>query len=82
MDVVQPAPSFSGARSSERKQPPKLYFAKPMLGVWKSEIQRFMVGRGLEWREDASNASDKYMRNRVRNEVSRTVYGVVWCVVV
>jgi len=23
----------------------------------------------LEWREDASNASDKYMRNRVRNEL-------------
>ena len=42
-------------------------FIKPLLGVGKARLVRFLEARGLEWREDASNAAaDKYKRNRVR----------------
>jgi len=47
----------------------RLYFAKPMLGLRKSDIKEFLSNQELQWREDASNASDKYMRNRVRNQL-------------
>lgn len=44
-------------------------FAKPMLGVSKTEVLNFLSSQGLLWRDDASNLSNKYMRNRVRNEL-------------
>ena len=44
-------------------------FAKPMLGVTKVDIENFLSSEGLTWREDSSNASGKYLRNRVRNEL-------------
>jgi len=44
-------------------------FAKPMLKIPKAEIEKFLTMQGLPWREDSSNASDKYLRNRVRNQV-------------
>ena len=53
-------------RASEESD---IYFAKPMLNVRKCEINDFLTSRNLEWREDESNASDKYLRNRVRNEL-------------
>jgi len=53
-------------RASEESD---IYFAKPMLNVRKCEIIDFLTSRNLQWREDESNASDKYLRNRVRNEL-------------
>jgi len=44
-------------------------FAKPMLGVSKVDIEHFLTSQRLTWREDSSNASNKYLRNRVRNEL-------------
>jgi len=42
--------------------------ARPLLGVTRAEIERFAAARGLVWREDASNASPRYARNRLRRE--------------
>jgi tRNA(Ile)-lysidine synthase len=39
---------------------------RPMLRVERSEIEAFARDRGLAWREDSSNASDAYARNRLR----------------
>lgn len=39
---------------------------RPLLRVARSEIERFARERGLCWREDASNAQDRYARNRLR----------------
>lgn len=41
---------------------------RPLLGVRKSEIESWMAGRKLKWREDASNAVNDVVRNRLRNE--------------
>jgi tRNA(Ile)-lysidine synthase len=42
---------------------------RPLLGVTRDETAAYCRERGLAWREDASNASDAYARNRVRNEL-------------
>lgn len=41
------------------------YF-RPILGLSKQEIEQYLTLRGLEWREDSSNQSRDYKRNRVR----------------
>ena len=81
MEVLRPAyeaDNDDGGGGGEGEE--RVYFAKPMLGVRKSEIVEFMVEKGLEWREDESNGSDKYLRNRVRNEVSSRRGGADICV--
>lgn len=40
---------------------------RPMLRVSRSEVERFAAERGLVWREDRTNASDRYARNRLRH---------------
>lgn len=39
---------------------------RPLLGVARAEILAHAQRRGLAWREDASNQSDAYTRNRIR----------------
>jgi hypothetical protein len=41
-------------------------FLKPLLGVSKPTLQRYLQCKGLSWREDSSNQSRKYKRNAVR----------------
>lgn len=42
---------------------------RPMLGVWKEEILEYAMRNGLEWREDSTNSSQDYLRNRVRKRL-------------
>ena len=42
---------------------------RPMLGVSREEIRGWMSSNGFAWREDSSNASGEYKRNRIRSEV-------------
>jgi tRNA(Ile)-lysidine synthase len=42
---------------------------RPLLGVTRQETAEHCRSRGLTWREDASNASDAYARNRIRHEL-------------
>jgi len=42
---------------------------RPLIGVRRSELRDWAIARGVVWREDASNDSPKYTRNRIRNEV-------------
>ena len=42
---------------------------RPLLGVKKAEIVRILQTAGGNWREDATNSTDWYFRNRVRNRV-------------
>ena len=52
--------AFSGMRIQNGK------LIRPMLKVKPSSIVEFLKHRGVVWREDASNASLKYLRNKVR----------------
>jgi tRNA(Ile)-lysidine synthase len=40
---------------------------RPLLGVTRAATAAYCAERGLPWREDATNASDAYARNRVRH---------------
>ncbi len=43
-----------------------LPIVRPLLDVRRSDLRRFLVEGNYTWREDQSNASTKYFRNRVR----------------
>jgi len=42
---------------------------RPLLDFTKEELKHYAISNQLTWREDASNASNKYRRNLLRNEV-------------
>ncbi len=42
---------------------------RPMLKFSRNEIEDFAKENKLPWREDSSNASDKYLRNKLRHHV-------------
>lgn len=44
---------------------------RPMTGWFKDEIIQEAKRRGLDWHEDATNASDAYLRNRVRRRLEK-----------
>lgn len=46
-----------------------LPIARPLLHFDKEQLIEFLKENYLTWREDSSNQSDKYLRNRVRNEL-------------
>lgn len=44
-------------------------WARPLLHLTKNQIKHYLTTQRYAWREDASNQSSKYLRNRVRNEL-------------
>jgi tRNA(Ile)-lysidine synthase len=42
---------------------------RPLLIFSRAEIETFANENQLKWREDSSNASDKYLRNKIRHQV-------------
>ena len=42
---------------------------RPLLPFSRAEIDTYAMDHGISWREDSSNASDKYMRNKIRHDV-------------
>ncbi|AWG22342.1 tRNA lysidine(34) synthetase TilS [Flavobacterium faecale] len=42
---------------------------RPMLSLTRQDILEYAQNEGLQWREDSSNASDKYVRNKIRHHL-------------
>ena len=42
---------------------------RPLLGFYRKEIENFAKENKLKWREDSSNSSDKYERNKIRHHL-------------
>jgi len=42
---------------------------RPLLGVSRAEVEAYAAARRIAFREDASNASDAYRRNRIRHHL-------------
>lgn len=55
-----------GRRALLGMEPRTAILVRPLLGLTRHETAAWCRGRGLAWREDASNESDAYARNRVR----------------
>ena len=60
MAPVAPWPLADAANAAD------LVLARPLLGISRAEVERYLVALGLEARHDASNAELRYARNRVR----------------
>lgn len=50
-------------------QPRNGNIIRPLLFCEREEIDRFVLEKNLQWREDISNASTKYYRNLIRHKV-------------
>lgn len=44
-------------------------YVRPLLDVSRADLVEWASQRSLSWRDDPTNASDRFLRNRVRNEV-------------
>ncbi len=42
---------------------------RPLLDVPRSQVEAWLGERGIGWREDASNADERFSRNRIRHEL-------------
>ena len=42
---------------------------RPLLTFSRQEIENFAKENNIKWREDSSNASDKYLRNKIRHTI-------------
>jgi len=42
---------------------------RPLLGAWRAETEAWCAEHGLPWRDDPTNASDAYARNRARHRL-------------
>lgn len=46
-----------------------LQLVRPLLGVQRADLLRYLRTQGLTWREDSSNADQGFVRNRLRHTV-------------
>ncbi|WP_347069958.1 tRNA lysidine(34) synthetase TilS [Flavobacterium sp. WV_118_3] len=42
---------------------------RPLLPFGRNEIEAYATANSIVWREDSSNTSDKYLRNRIRHQI-------------
>ena len=42
---------------------------RPLLDVTRAETEAFLRARGIAWREDSTNASERFARNRIRRDL-------------
>ena len=59
----------TGPRGLAGIPPVRHQILRPLLGVSRPEIEAYATARHLSYRIDASNASDLYLRNRVRHHL-------------
>jgi tRNA(Ile)-lysidine synthase len=58
----------SGMTGMQPKSPGNL-IVRPLLCLSRAEIEAYLRKGLLQWREDSSNSDNKFMRNRIRNEL-------------
>lgn len=59
----------SGARGLAAMKPRNGIIVRPLLGVSRDQIERYLNDKGLHYVTDSTNHSDEFRRNRLRNRV-------------
>src|SRR4029453_19294420 len=67
--VLYPLDVSPGSRALHGMPPRRGRLVRPLLTVTREEVRDYLRGRGLEWREDPSNADRRFARARVRHDV-------------
>lgn len=62
-------PGGLGGMAAVSKREDGLTVVRPLLGVWREEIDAYVAAHALEFCEDGSNADPRHTRNRVRHDV-------------
>ena len=47
----------------------RIELLRPLLTVWRSDIDAYVKSNSISYREDTSNRSNEFLRNRVRNSL-------------
>jgi tRNA(Ile)-lysidine synthase len=58
-----------GSRALHGMAPRRGRLVRPLLAATRDEVRGYLRARGLEWREDPSNADRRFARARVRHEL-------------
>ena len=58
-----------GSRALLGMEPRRERLVRPLLDVTREEVRSYLRARGLEWREDPSNADRRFARARVRHDL-------------
>jgi tRNA(Ile)-lysidine synthase len=58
-----------GSRALLGMEPRRGRLVRPLLDVTREEVRAYLRARGLEWREDPSNADRRFARARVRHDL-------------
>jgi tRNA(Ile)-lysidine synthase len=58
-----------GSRALHGMPPRRGRLVRPLLAVTRDEVRAYLRARGLEWREDPSNADRRFARARVRHDL-------------
>lgn len=58
-----------GSRSLHGMAPRRGRLVRPLLAVTREEVRGYLCNRGLDWREDPSNADRRFARARVRHDL-------------
>ena len=64
----------SGLRGLCGIPPKRGRIIRPLLSIPRQEILSYLQAEGLPWTEDSSNATDNYLRNRLRHAVLPQLY--------
>lgn len=63
----RPVQGIAHTSTRESKSGWLIEIKRPLLHFTREEVERYAHIWGLKWREDSSNCTDKYARNRIRN---------------
>ena len=69
MNLLRGAGSRGLGAMRERSTHGRLEIVRPLLGVWRSEIDSYLTEHGLKFREDATNQELRARRNRTRHKI-------------
>jgi len=58
-----------GSRALHGMAPRRGRLVRPLLDVTRAEVRGYLLARGLDWREDPSNADRRFARARIRHDV-------------
>ena len=63
-------PNIQGMSEITESSPANnISYLRPFLSLSKQSLIDYLNAHSIQWREDASNASNKYLRNRIRNQL-------------
>ena len=65
-----------GSRALHGMSPRRGRLVRPLLGATREEVRDYLRARGLEWREDPSNADRRFARARVRHDLLEAMRSV------